>query len=137
MNAQVSAELYWLVMTVLMTALFWVPYIINRMLEQGVLRALWDPYGRTDTGRDWARRMKQAHENGVENLALFAPLVIAVQLTGSGSEGTATACMVYFVARLLHYVVFTFAVPLLRVVTFLTGFAVQIVLATAVLGIGT
>jgi len=49
MNILLSTELYWLVMTLLMTSLFWVPYIINRMLEQGILNALWDRFGETYT----------------------------------------------------------------------------------------
>jgi len=49
------------------------------MQEMGVLNALWVPYGRTNTNRDWAVRMMQAHENAVENLVLFAPLVILMQ----------------------------------------------------------
>jgi len=75
----------------------------------------------------------QAHANAVENLAIFAPLVILIQITGMNSNTTATACMIYFFARLTHYFVFTFAVPLLRVVTFLLGFAAQIVLGLRLL----
>jgi uncharacterized MAPEG superfamily protein len=134
MQSNLSTELYWLVLTVLMTSLFWVPYILNRMLEQGVLSALWDPYGQTSTTRAWAQRMMLAHKNAVENLVLFTPLVIMIQIMGMNSSTTATACMVYFFARLLHYIVFSFAVPLLRVVTFLVGFAAQLVLALALLG---
>jgi len=51
------------------------------------------------------------------------------------SELTATACMIYFFARLLHFVAFSFAITMLRVVTLFVGFAVQIVLAMALLGI--
>jgi len=40
MSMILSKELYWLSLTVLMTALFWVPYILNRMLELGILNAL-------------------------------------------------------------------------------------------------
>ena len=135
MNTTLSVDLYWLILTLLMTAMFWIPYIINRMLELGILSAFWDPYGRTDTNKDWARRMMQAHENAIENLVIFVPLVILIQLTGMNSKTTATACMIYFFARLLHYVVFTFAIPLLRVFTFLTGFGVQVVLALTLLGV--
>ena len=78
--------------------------------------------------------MMQAHENAVENLVIFAPLVILIQMTGMNSKTTATACMIYFFTRLLHYVVFTLAAPLLRVITFLIGFAVQIILTLALLG---
>ena len=135
MNHSLSPELFWLTLTILMTSLFWVPYIVNRMLELGILNALWDRFGLIDTNRDWARRMMQAHDNAVENLVLFAPLVILIQVTGINSETTATACMVYFFARLIHYLVFTFAIPLFRVVTFLVGAGVQIFLVITLLGI--
>lgn len=135
MNISLSSEMYWLILTIIMTSLFWVPYIINRMIEQGILNALWDPYGLTDTEKNWARRMIQAHENAIENLIIFAPLVLAVQITGTNTATTATVCMIYFFTRLAHYFVFTFAVSLLRVVTFLVGFGVQLVLALTLLGI--
>lgn len=133
MHTMLSTELYWLTLTILMTAVFWVPYILNRLLEQGVLRALWDPQGDTATHRAWARRMMKAHDNAVENLVVFAPLVILVQLAGVNSATTAAACATYFGARLVHYLAFTFAVPVLRVVAFLTGVAMQLLLVHALL----
>jgi uncharacterized MAPEG superfamily protein len=135
MHNSLSPELFWLTLTVLMTSLFWIPYIINRMLELGILNALWDRFGLTSTKKDWAQRMMQAHDNAIENLILFAPLVILIQITETHSSATATACMIYFFARLIHFVVFTFAIPLLRVVTFLVGSGVQIFLAMTLLGI--
>ena len=135
MNLELSNELYWLVATILMTSLLWVPYILNRMHEQGIFNAIWDPQGHTETKKDWARRMMQAHENAVENLVIFAPLVILVQVTGFNSEVTASACMLYFFTRMVHYLAFTFAVPVVRVVTFLIGFGVQLILALTLLGL--
>ena len=135
MTTELSTELNWLVATLLMTSLFWIPYIINRMLEQGIFNALWDRFGQTDTQKGWAHRMMQAHNNAIENLAIFAPLVLLIQITGMNSTTTATACSVYFFARLTHYFVFTFALPLLRVVTFLTGFGAQLILAATLIGI--
>lgn len=135
MNTSLSSEVYWLILTILMTSLFWVPYIINRMIEQGLLIAIWDRYGLTDTKKDWANRMMQAHKNAVENLVVFAPLVILIQITGMNSTTTANACIVYFFARLTHYFVFTFSIPLLRVVTFIIAFGSQLVLALTLLGI--
>lgn len=117
-----------------MTSLYWIPYIINRMLEQGILNALWDRYGDTYTEKSWANRMMHAHNNAVENLIIFAPLVILIQMTGMNSKTTATACMIYFFTRLAHYFVYTFSVPILRVVTFLVGFGVQVFLAATLLG---
>jgi len=117
-----------------MTSLLWVPYIINRMVSQGILRALWDRYGSTFTETKWSKRMMQAHENAIENIAIFAPLVLLIQITGLNSATTTMACMVYFFARLTHYIAFTFAAPLLRVLTFLIGFGAQVTLAVMLLG---
>lgn len=133
MQTPLSAELYWLVLTIAMTAGMWIPYIVNRMAEQGVLSALWDPFGHTEAKAAWANRMMQAHINAVENLVIFAPLVILVQITARNTTLTANVCAVYFIARLVHYLGFTFAIPLLRVVSFLVGFAVQLFLLLAVL----
>ncbi|MBI5460948.1 MAG: MAPEG family protein [Gammaproteobacteria bacterium] len=127
-----SDEVYWLSLTLLMTAVMWVPYILNRIVEQGGLAALWDPYGITTTKFAWAERMMRAHENAVENLVVFAPLVLLIEIADLNSPLSATACMVYFFARLTHFWVFTFAVPLLRVVTFLLGFAMQMILVARV-----
>jgi len=135
MNLSNSTDLYWLAMTLLMTSLLWIPYIINRLLEQGIFNAVWDRTGDTYTKKIWANRMMRAHKNAVENLVVFAPLVILIEIAGLNSSATATACMIYFFARLCHYLVFTFALPLLRVITFLTGFAVQVFLAATLLGI--
>ncbi|MFP5506801.1 MAG: MAPEG family protein [Gammaproteobacteria bacterium] len=123
-----SEEFYWLCLTLLMTAMMWLPYILNRMREQGVLNALWDPHGSTATQVAWASRMMRAHENAVENLVIFAPLVLLVEYSGLNNALTATASMVYFYARLAHFLVFTFGLPMLRVVTFLVGFAMQLIL---------
>ena len=117
-----------------MTSLFWIPYLTNRMIELGIFAALWDRFGFTDTKKAWANRMMQAHYNAVDNLVIFAPLVLLIQITGMNSTTTETACISYFFARLTHYIVFTFALPLLRVVTFLIGFGAQLVLALTLLG---
>lgn len=120
-----TSDLFWLVLTIAMTSIFWMPYIINRMLEQGIFNALWDPLGVTETKIAWADRMMKAHENAVENLVIFAPLVILVYILEINSAITLIACIIYFFARLIHFLVFTFAIPLLRVVSFLVGFGAQ------------
>ncbi len=130
-----SPELYWLTITTLMTGLMWVPYILNRLAEKGVLKATWDPQGDTTTRVPWADRMMRAHQNAVENLVIFAPLVLALQIAGISSEATVSACVVYFFARLAHYIVFTLGIPVVRVLTFAAGVAAQVTLALALLGL--
>ena len=126
-------ELYWLTLTVLMTGLMWVPYIINRIVEQGMGCAIWDPQGETKTEIVWAERMARAHKNAVENLVIFAPLVLTLHVTHLNNEITALACMIYFFSRLTHYIVFSFGVPVIRVLTFMVSVAAQLILAFTLL----
>ena len=128
-------ELYWLTVTTLMTGLMWVPYIINRIIEQGIGTAVWDPQGETKTQILWAERMARAHKNAVENLIVFAPLVLTLHLTHLNNELTAFACMLYFFSRLTHYVVFSFGIPVIRVFTFMVSVVAQLILAFTLLGI--
>ncbi len=130
-----TTELYWLTVTVLMTGLMWVPYIINRIIEQGMGFAIWDPQGETKTQICWAERMARAHKNAVENLIIFAPLVLALHLTDLNNELTALACMLYFFSRLTHFLVFSFGVPVLRVLAFMVSVVAQLILAFTLLGV--
>ena len=129
-----TREVFWLAATTAMTSVFWVPYILNRMRERGIFKALWDPHGETQADAAWADRMMRAHKNAVENLCVFAPLVLLVAQTGVSSSQTASAAMIYFFARLGHFIVFTLGLPLIRVLHFLVGFFCQAVLAAAVFG---
>lgn len=133
MNGALPAELFWLTLTALMTALLWVPYILRHIAEVGVVPAL--TYRQLDTTPEaaWGRRAKRAHYNAVENLAVFAPLAIVAVLTGASSATTATACAVYFFARLVHYPVAVLRIPYLRTLSFAVGAIAQVVLALAIL----
>lgn len=134
MQLSANRELFWLSASVAMTAVFWVPYIVQRIAERGLWDALYDPQGDTTMRAPWANRMLSAHENAIENLAIFAPLVFLVYLLGAATPLTATACAVYFYARLGHYILFSLGVPWLRVPAFLIGFGCQVVLAATLFG---
>ena len=133
MSNNLSQEVFWLVTTCLMTGLFWVPYIINRLYEHSPLPALWNPMPDIRPKAQWAERMMRAHENAVENLVIFAPLALIVEILKIGTEQTAVACMIYFIARAAHYVIFTLGIPLLRVVAFAIGVVSQVYLAIHIL----
>lgn len=127
------AEGYWLVVTTAMTATFWVPYIANRMIERGIFNALWDPQGDTKASAPWADRMMRAHKNAVENLCVFAPLVLIAIAFGRLSSSTSLAAEIYCFARLCHFIVFSAGLPVLRVIFFLAGFGCQMTFAIAIL----
>lgn len=128
------AEFYWLTLTVLMTALMWAPYILRFLFEKGVGPALMEGGGTTTPRAVWAARAKRAHANAVENLVVFAPLVLIAVMTQSTTQATATAAMVYFFARLVHYLIYLFGLPVLRTLSFVVGVLCQLVLAFSILG---
>ena len=130
-----SPEVTWLCFITLFTSIMWVPYIINRMIEMGVWSALYNPQPDIHPKAQWAQRMMRAHENAVENLVIFAPLVILIEITRTHSEITEFAVVLYFYARLVHFCAFTFAIPLIRVPAFLTGFSAQLILGLSLLNL--
>ncbi len=130
-----SGEVQWLVWSVLLTALYWVPYILNELAVAGVFGAVAHKAPWTIELAGWAQRARRAHANQVENLVVFAPLAILVPLTGLGTAATAMAAMIFFFARLAHFVVYTAGVPVLRTLTFAVGVGCQVFLALVLLGL--
>jgi len=127
-----TTELYWLVLTLMMTGLFWGPIIVNRISEQGVWGTFADPSIIADA--QWAKRLMRAHVNAIENLVIFSALILVVEIVGANSSITAAASMFYFYARLIHVTSYTCALPVVRTLAFLAGFFCQAVLALTLLG---
>jgi uncharacterized MAPEG superfamily protein len=136
MTTTLTSELYWLVLTSLMTGLLWVPYIINRGMELGLPPTNWNPPPDPAPKALWAARAVRAHMNAVENFVVFAPLVLIVYVTNSATQLTATACMVYFFARAAHYAISIFGLPIpFRTIAFFVGVFAQMALALTLLGL--
>lgn len=131
-----SYELTWLVYTILLTSLLWIPYILNRIGVRGLLPALGYPTQDTPPHAPWAERAIKAHTNAVENLVLFAPLVLAAHVAGISTPVTRAAVTVYFFARVAHYIVYTAGLPVVRTLVFAVGWAAVLMLALAVVGTG-
>lgn len=129
-----TKELMWLTLTVILTGLLWVPYILDRIKVRGLKATLGNPT-RTDKPQSpWAQRLYFAHTNAVDNLVIFAPLVLILDAQGYSTPGTVIACAVYFWARLAHAIVYTMGVPVLRTLAFTVGFLAQAALVLAVFG---
>ena len=129
-----NTEYEWLALSILVTSLIWLPIIVNRLIEHGFWHGLWDPEGEIHTKVGWSRRMMAAHTNAIENLVIFAPLVIMVQQLHLEDDLTLLASMLFFYSRLAHVFLFTFKVPVLRIIAFLTGFSAQLILIKTILG---
>lgn len=120
-------EILSLVLTLLLTVLFWIPYAIKRIMEMGLTNAFLD----TDTpvSAAWAQRLKSAHENAVDGLVIFAPAVIMLHVLHLNSFLTSIACMVYFVTKLAYFVM----LPPLRGILFFIEAGAQVVLLLSIL----
>jgi len=129
----VTPELYWLTLTALMTALLWVPYVLNRVAVTGLGGTL--AGSAPDAGKlaEWAQRAIRAHGNAIENFAIFAPLVLVAHVLGISNSTTRAAVVVYFFARLAHYIVYAAGVPAARTLAFTAGCLAQIALVAAIL----
>jgi len=128
-----STEIFWLILTVGMTGLFWIPYILDRFATRGIMGTLGYPGPDTPPQSDWAERTQLAHTNAAENLIIFAPLVLVAQALNVHTSVTAAACVIYFWARLVHFVVYALRIPVVRTLAFLIGWAAQVALFLAVI----
>jgi uncharacterized MAPEG superfamily protein len=127
-----TTELVWLTLTVALTGLMWVPYIVDRIMVRGLMGAMDNPSTKAAPHSSWAFRLYLAHANAVENLVVFATLVLTANAIGISSRVTVTACAVYFWARLAHAIVYAFGTPVLRTLCFAIGFLAQVVMALAI-----
>ena len=127
-----TSELLILTWLVALTAICWVPYIINRVMVRGLVDAVGYPEDPTQGSR-WAIRMKAAHYNAVENLIVFAALVLIANAASISNEITVIACQTYFWARVVHYIAYTFAIPWVRTLAFAVGFVAQLALVIQIL----
>ncbi|MBI1965990.1 MAG: MAPEG family protein [Betaproteobacteria bacterium] len=127
-----TVELNYLALVTAFTALMWIPYILNMIVVRGLMDAVGYPENPKPMA-SWATRMRAAHYNAIENLVVFAALVLVAHLAGVKGEATALACVVYFWARAVHYIAYTFAIPWVRTLAFFVGFGCQITLAWKIL----
>ena len=121
----VTSELLSLTWVTALTAVMWMPYILNAILVRGIIDAVGYPEDPKPLA-PWASRMKAAHFNAVENLVVFAGLVLIAHAAGVSNETTVQACNVYLWARVVHFIAYGFAIPWVRTLSFLIGFGCQI-----------
>jgi uncharacterized MAPEG superfamily protein len=129
-----TPELYVLTLTATATLLMWIPYTIGRIMTRGLMATLGNPDPSCPADPRWAERARRAHANAIENLAVFAPLVLIFTAVHASTPATVFAAWLYFFARLVHYVVYAAGIPAVRTLSFVVGFAATLVFAIALLG---
>lgn len=117
-----TTELSMLVWTTGFTGILWLPYLLAQSNLSGLIVSL--GYGYKEPLADlpaWAQRAKAHHGNAVENLVLFAALVIAAHLTEASNAATAAAAFTFFWVRVAHAVIHYAGIPYLRSLAFVVG----------------
>jgi uncharacterized MAPEG superfamily protein len=64
--------------------------------------------------KGWAGRARRAHLNMVENLVLFAALVLMAAVANKANATTAAGAALFFWARLAYAVIYLIGIPWLR-----------------------
>ena len=127
-----KTELFYLALVAALTGVLWMPYVLDRFGVWGLLPTVSYPQDPPPL-HPWAQRLMRAHANAIENLAVFATLVLVANAAGVSNAAIATASMVYFFARVVHALAYVFAIPWVRTVAFLVGFAAQATVAWHIL----
>ena len=123
-----NAELMYLTWVTVLTGVLWIPYILDRIVVWGLIDTVGYPASpKPQSG--WADRLIKAHNNAIENLVVFAALVLTAQAAGIVGGVVATAAALYFWARVVHVLAYTFAVPWIRTVAFVVGWVAQAMIA--------
>ena len=128
-------EICYLAWVTVFTGLLWVPYILDRLAVRGLNDAVGYPENPKPQS-PWAQRLMKAHLNAVENLVIFASLVLIANALGVSGPAIASSAMVYFWARVVHALAYTFAIPWVRTLSFAVGFLSQACIAWQILAHG-
>ena len=78
----------------------------------------------------WVGRAQRTHRNMLENLPLFAALVLVAAVAGKADETTALGSQIFFWARVVHTVVYIAGISYLRTATWAVSMAGLVMILT-------
>ncbi len=128
-----TTDLWYLAFTAMLTAALWIPYVAAQVKANGFLTP---PNYADPTPRpvpNWGKRADRVYLNAVETFAPFAVLVLVAHVAGKSGSMTALWAGAFFWLRLVHAVVYWFAVPYVRTLAFTLGFACVVGLFVTIL----
>jgi uncharacterized MAPEG superfamily protein len=97
-----TTELFYLLLTAILTGFLWIPVVIGYVLSRGPLKPSDYKVAPTSPLPDWVNRTNRAHMNAVENFAPFATVVLIAHAIGVSTSITEISAAVYFYARAAH-----------------------------------
>ena len=71
----------------------------------------------------------------VPSIGVSSPPLTAVRTLLAALDRTALTTLVYFITRVFHYVMHVLAIPLMRTIAFLIGFACQLIMGISILSL--
>ena len=107
------SELYYLLLSAGLCIILWVPYVLERILNWGLLDTVGFPDNPPPQAK-WAQRMKSSHYNLIENIVPFAILVFLLHSMEVSNSQTMMGAALFFYGRVVHAICQTLAVPWLR-----------------------
>jgi uncharacterized MAPEG superfamily protein len=130
-----KTELFYLLLTAILTGVLWIPVVIGYVVSRGPLTPAAYKTASTSLLPDWVNRANRAHLNAVENFAQFAAVVLIAQIVGVSTPITGYCAAVYFYARAAHAVIHIsgFGLFSARTVLFTVGWIAFITYALVVL----
>jgi len=114
MTGGLSMELSMLFWAVILTFVQVLVAVQLCIMQSGLPEVAGNREGFTPNGM--AGRAKRAHANMLENLVLFAALVLVVQVGGLNNDLTALGAQIFVIARLVYAVIYLIGVPWLRTI---------------------
>lgn len=106
-------ELLLLVWAVLLTLVQAVVAVHGAMMQVGLAALAGNREGMPEI-KGWAGRAARAHRNMLENLVLFAALVLIAAVAGKTGDMTLLGAQIFFWARLAYAFVYLAGIPWLR-----------------------
>ena len=112
-------ELMWLVWAVALTVVQMLVCVSAATLQVGLPTLAGNREGLTLTG--FAGRALRAHHNMLENLVLFAALVLIAVVSGKTNSTSLLGAQIFVWARLAYALVYLAGIPWLRTLTWLVS----------------
>lgn len=134
-----TTELFWLMMTAILAASLWIPFVVGinstpYVLQEGESNTFVRP---PDHKRmvPWVHRAFRAHQNLLEQFVPFAAIVIIGHLLKVSTPITAWCAITFFWLRLAHAIgmITAWARMPVRPIIFTAGWIVTMVMAWAVM----
>lgn len=127
-----TPELKYLAYICVFTALMWIPYVLNVLASNRISDAVGYPESPLKMA-PWAERLKKGHYNAVENLVVFAALVLIANAMEISNNATTSAAMTFFWARVVHSGAYALGIPWVRTVAFAVAWGAILCIAWQVL----